>query len=38
MTDEEIRKEQDLIEKSKKDSNAFGELYEKYFDQISIIF
>jgi RNA polymerase sigma-70 factor (ECF subfamily) len=34
MTDDEIRKEQDLIEKSKKDSHAFGEIYERYFDQI----
>jgi RNA polymerase sigma-70 factor, ECF subfamily len=34
MTDDEIRKEKDIIEKSKKDSRAFGELYEKYFDQI----
>ena len=34
MTDDEIRKEQDLIEKSKKDSRAFGEIYEKYFDPI----
>ena len=34
MTDDEIRKEQDTIEKSKKDPHAFGEIYEKYFDQI----
>jgi RNA polymerase sigma-70 factor (ECF subfamily) len=34
MTDAEIRKEQDLIEKSKKNSRAFGEIYEKYFDPI----
>ena len=34
MTDEEIRKEQEIIERSKKDVNAFGELYEKYFDRI----
>jgi RNA polymerase sigma-70 factor, ECF subfamily len=34
MTDDEIRKEQDLIEKSKKNPRAFGEIYEKYFDQI----
>jgi len=34
MTDDEIRKEQDLIEKSKKNSRAFGEIYERYFDQI----
>jgi RNA polymerase sigma-70 factor (ECF subfamily) len=34
MTDDEIRKEQDLIEKSKKDPHAFGDIYEKYFDPI----
>jgi RNA polymerase sigma-70 factor (ECF subfamily) len=34
MTDDEIRKEQGLIEKSKKDPHAFGEIYEKYFDPI----
>jgi len=34
MTDEEIRQEQEIIERSKKDSNAFSELYEKYFDRI----
>ncbi len=34
MTDEEIREEQTIIERSKKDSNAFGILYEKYFDRI----
>jgi RNA polymerase sigma-70 factor (ECF subfamily) len=34
MTDEEIRKEQEIIERSKKDAKAFGELYEKYFDRI----
>jgi RNA polymerase sigma-70 factor, ECF subfamily len=34
MTDDEIRKEQEIIERSKKDSKAFGELYEKYFDRI----
>jgi RNA polymerase sigma factor, sigma-70 family len=34
MTDEEIREEQKTIERSKKDSQAFGVLYEKYFDRI----
>lgn len=34
MTDEEIRKEQEIISRSKKDAKAFGILYEKYFDRI----
>ncbi len=34
MTEDEIRKEQEIIELSKKDAKAFGELYEKYFDRI----
>jgi RNA polymerase sigma-70 factor (ECF subfamily) len=34
MTEDEIRKEQLIIERSKKNSKAFGELYEKYFDRI----
>src|SRR6218665_1195919 len=34
MTDEEIRQEQAIIERSKKDSNALSILYEKYFDRI----
>jgi len=34
MTEEEIRKEQEIVERSKKDAKAFGELYEKYFDRI----
>lgn len=34
MTDDEIRKENDIIERSKKDVRAFGEIYEKYFDRI----
>ena len=34
MTDDDIRKENEIIERSKKDVNAFGELYEKYFDRI----
>jgi RNA polymerase sigma-70 factor, ECF subfamily len=34
MTEDEIRKEQEVIEQSKKDVRAFGELYERYFDRI----
>lgn len=34
MTDEEIREEHTIVEQSKKDSKAFGILYEKYFDRI----
>ena len=34
MTEDEIRKEQEIVERSKKDAKAFGELYEKYFDRI----
>jgi len=34
MTDEQIRKEQETIERSKKDPKAFGEIYETYFDRI----
>lgn len=34
MTEDEIRKEEQIIERSKKDPRAFGELYEKYFDRI----
>jgi len=34
MTEEEIRKEFATLERSKKDPQAFGELYEKYFDRI----
>jgi RNA polymerase sigma-70 factor (ECF subfamily) len=34
MTEEEIRKELVIIERSKKDPQSFGELYEKYFDRI----
>jgi RNA polymerase sigma-70 factor (ECF subfamily) len=34
MTDDELREEQEIIERSKKDPKAFGELYEKYFDRI----
>lgn len=34
MTDAEIDKERAIIERSKKDPRAFGELYERYFDRI----
>jgi RNA polymerase sigma-70 factor (ECF subfamily) len=34
MTDEDIRRENEIIERSKKDVRAFGEIYEKYFDRI----
>lgn len=34
MTEDEIRKEHEIIERSKKDVKAFGEIYEKYFDRI----
>lgn len=34
MTDDEIRIEEEIIARSKRDPNAFGELYEKYFDRI----
>ncbi|MCA4896993.1 MAG: sigma-70 family RNA polymerase sigma factor [Cytophagales bacterium] len=34
MSEDEIRKEQEVIERSKKDPNAFGEIYEQYFDRI----
>ncbi|MFM8850261.1 MAG: RNA polymerase sigma factor [Cytophagales bacterium] len=34
MTEAELRKEQDIIEKAKKDPQAFGEIYERYFDRI----
>lgn len=34
MSDEEIRRENEIIERSKRDPKAFGELYEKYFDRI----
>jgi RNA polymerase sigma-70 factor, ECF subfamily len=34
MTDDEIKKENDIIENSKRDVRAFGEIYEKYFDRI----
>lgn len=34
LSDDEIRKEYSILEKSRKDTRAFGELYEKYFDRI----
>lgn len=34
MSEDEIRKELLIIERSKKEPQAFGELYEKYFDRI----
>lgn len=34
MTDAELDKEREIIERSRKDARAFGELYEKYFDRI----
>ena len=34
MTEAEIKEEYVILERSKKDSRAFGELYEKYFDRI----
>lgn len=34
MSEAEIKEEYVILERSKKDSRAFGELYEKYFDRI----
>jgi RNA polymerase sigma-70 factor (ECF subfamily) len=34
MSDAELQQEYEILERSKKDSNAFGELYEKYYDRI----
>lgn len=34
MTEEEIRHEYQILERSKNDSKVFGILYEKYFDRI----
>ena len=34
MTEEELRREYAILEKSRRDPRAFGELYEKYFDRI----
>ena len=34
MTEEEIREEYSILERSKKNTQAFGALYEKYFERI----
>jgi RNA polymerase sigma-70 factor (ECF subfamily) len=34
MSEEELRREYAILERSRKDPRAFGELYEKYFDRI----
>jgi len=34
MSEEEIRQEMIIVEQAKRDPQAFGELYEKYFDRI----
>ncbi len=34
MTDDEIQNEQKIIEQSRKNPQAFGAIYEKYFDRI----
>jgi RNA polymerase sigma-70 factor (ECF subfamily) len=34
LSEDEIRQEYAILERSRKDSDAFGELYEKYFDKI----
>jgi len=34
MTDDEIRKENEIVDRSKLDPRAFSELYETYFDRI----
>ncbi len=34
MSDEELQKEYTILQRSRKDPKAFGELYEKYFDRI----
>jgi len=34
MTEEDILKENELVERSRHDQKAFGELYERYFDKI----
>ncbi|MBX7125353.1 MAG: sigma-70 family RNA polymerase sigma factor [Cyclobacteriaceae bacterium] len=34
MSEAEIRQENEIVERSRKDIRAFGELYEKYFDRI----
>jgi RNA polymerase sigma-70 factor (ECF subfamily) len=34
MRDDEIRQENEIIERSRSDTRAFGQLYERYFDRI----
>jgi RNA polymerase sigma-70 factor, ECF subfamily len=34
MSEEEIKREYSILERSKKDPKSFGELYEKHFDRI----
>jgi len=34
MSEADIQQEYEILERSKKDSSAFGELYEKYYDRI----
>lgn len=34
MSEEELRREYAILERSRRDPRAFGELYEKYFDRI----
>lgn len=34
MTEDEIRREYEILDRSKRDPKAFGELYEKYFERI----
>ncbi|MFZ6001088.1 MAG: RNA polymerase sigma factor [Bacteroidota bacterium] len=34
MTEEDLQREFQIIERSKRDASAFAELYEKYFDRI----
>jgi RNA polymerase sigma-70 factor (ECF subfamily) len=34
MSDEEIKREFQILQRAKKDPNAFGELYEKHYDRI----
>ena len=34
MSEDEIRKEYEIVERSRRNPKAFGELYENYFDRI----
>ena len=34
MSEDDIRKENEIVERSRRDPKAFGELYETYFDRI----